>query len=838
MRALAKSFILLILPATAVSAAGTAAPVVGDLGKTERIEFVGLRHFPPKTLQKALDDDLDFLLAADPSAPLDEYLKTINTRLRAGYQRAGFPFAQIEAGADLERRRVVVSITEGRRYLAGPIRLVGASSVPQAAVARWLTSSHPAPHAEQRTGWELADGVRISDAFGEEPIWEPGKPAHFNAWSQDHLTKQVRLAFAEHGFFFPQLAVKAAPQRGGDSAELLIEVVDEGPSGIVGEIEILSTARNSRESILKLVDLAPGMPLTHARLAQIKQRLYDSARFARFDVHPLPPDVPNGPIKVRFELIETESAPLLTQPFSVEEEALLRFRHWLLNDVLAGDQDLVFSLRNPAGRLRLLRGVVSAQGGALRVDVLDPELSLGGRMLHSVQEWAGLSGKSKESDDSRCLLAMEAGPGLVGVYSPLRQKKYALPPSRKQVTAKLRVDPSLDPNHTVDANLGAGSRDRAESEPPRPFALNVELAPAAFVALAHNKNLSYQIEDRVLRIRSGGLLVEIDTATGRLVKAAITAGLNSEIGSLAARPGALRSEIEDIRSLGKAGANDYDVQRPFNSLAAFTSCELLFFERGLAGLATPADAKGLAVWQELLARYLLPPFDEWLPEENHDEGVNEFFLPNDPILPGQPPRNQRALAAAGFSLWLCRELFPSEAWPCALSRAAAYHYQGDANRRRRELTRVGVSDETGPVGLLAASYLASGVEPTLSQRLAARGQQRLSAADFRRDYQLLLSSRAPWIRAALAGLDRLRQLPQEEAEAAVGVLSGQLQYFVRDLIQAGRKNPSARIEAVLAEVLDKYWDARLQWYAKLFLRMLAEPPAAETAAAPKKPSAR
>lgn len=836
MRALAKSFILLILPTAAVSAAGAATPIVGNLGKTDRIEFVGLRHFSPKTLQKALDDDLDFLLAADPSAPLDEYLQTIKTRLRAGYQRAGFPYAQIEAGADLERRRIVVSITEGRRYAAGPIRLVGAASVPQAALARWLTSSHPAPHAEQRTGWELADGVRISDAFGEEPIWQPGKPARFNAWSQNHLTKQVRLAFAEHGFFFPQLVVKAAPQRGADTAELLIEVVDEGPSGVVGEIEILSTSRNSREAILKLVDLSPGMPLTHARLAQIKQRLYDSARFARFDVHPLPPENPNGPIKVRFELVETESAPLLTQPFSVEEETLLKFRQWLLNDVLAGDQDLVFSLRNPAGRLRLLRGVVSAQGGALRVDVLDPDLSLGGRVLHSVQEWAGLTSKSKASDDSRCLLAMEAGPGLVGVYSPLRQRKYALPPSRKQVTAKLRLDPSLDPNHSVEANLGAGAREQVESEPPRPFALNVELAPAAFVAFAHNKNLSYQIEDRVLRIRSGGLLVEIDTVTGRLVKAAITAGLNSEIGSLAARPGALRSEIEEIRRLGKGGANDFDARRPFNSLAAFTSCEMLFFERGLAGLATPSDAKGLAVWQELLVRYLLPPFDEWLPDE--DDGDEEFFLPNDPMLPGRPPRNQRALAAAGFSLWLCRELFPSNAWPCALSRVAAYHYQGDVNRRRRELTRVGLSDETGPVGMLIASYLASGVEPTLSQRLAARGLERLSAADFRRDYQLLLSSRAPWIRAALAGLDRLRQLPPEEAEAAVGVLSGQLQYFVRDLVQAGRKNPSARIETVLAEVLDKYWDARLQWYAKLFLRMLAEPPGAETARSLKKAPAR
>ena len=207
MRALAKSFILFILLSPFADAVSVAAPIVGELGRTDRIEFVGQRQFTPEVLKHALDDDLDFLLAADPAASLDEYLATVKTRLLAGYHRAGFADASIEAGADLQRRRVVVTISEGRRYLAGPIRLVGHTSVPQASLARWLTTSHPAPAAEQRTGWELADGVRITDAFGEEPIWEPGKPAHFNAWARGHLAKQVRLAFAEHGYFFPQLEV-------------------------------------------------------------------------------------------------------------------------------------------------------------------------------------------------------------------------------------------------------------------------------------------------------------------------------------------------------------------------------------------------------------------------------------------------------------------------------------------------------------------------------------------------------------------------------------------------------------------------------------------------------
>lgn len=832
MRALTSSTILLVLSAfTFTSSAIAAPPLAGELAATGRLEFTGQRQFTAEQLKRALDDDLDFLLAADPATPLDEYLGALKARLRAGYERAGFPEVAIEAGADLPRRRVAVSVSEGRRYLAGPVRLLGSSALSEAAISRWLTTPHPAPTAEQRTGWEVADGLRISDAFGEEPIWEPGKPAHFNAWARQHLTKQVYLAFAEHGYFFPQLEVKVAPNPRNGQAELQIEVFDDGPSGVVGEIEMLSTGKNSREAILKLIEFSPGAPLTHAKLAQIKKRLYDSARFARFDVRPQPPSQPDGPLRLKFELIEAEASPLLNQSFSPEEQSLLKLRQWLLDEIVSGDADLVLSLKNPAGRLRLLKAVVSAKGGTLRVDILDPSLSLGSRVLRNVQELTGLGDDAKSAAENKCLLAMEAGPGLLGAYSPLRDRKYAMAPDRKQLIAKLSLDPALESNRSVDLHLGASSREQDSGELSQPFALNVELAPAAFVALAHNKNLTHEIEEGVLNIKSGALVVEIDVETGRLIKAAITAGLNSELGSIVARRGAFRQETAELRTLA-GGANDFDARRPINSLAAFTSCELLFFERGLAGLATPADARGLSVWQGLLANYLLPPLDQWIAESV--EKQQEFFIPNTPAAPGEPPRNPSALAAAGFSLWVCRDLFPADSWPCIATRAAAYHYAGDAKRRRRELSRIGSSDQSGPIGLIVAAWLASGVEPKLSQRLAARGLENLSAADFRRDYQLVLGSRSPWIKSALAGIARLRDLSPDEVEAAANVLTGQSRYFMRDLVAAMRKHRDAPTETVLADVLDKYWDSRFQWYAKLLLRAMAEAPVAETVRAPKK----
>ena len=830
MRAFAKSTILLILSALAPHV-DAAPPTAGELASTARLELTGQRQFPAEQLKRALDDDLEFLLAADPSTPLDEYLSVLKARLRAGYERAGFPEIEIEAGVDLARRCVAVSISEGRRYLAGPVRLLGASSVAEAAISRWLTTSHPAPVAEQRTGWEVADGLRISDAFGEEPIWEPGKPARFNAWTRQHLTRQVYLAFAEHGYFFPQLEVRIAPNPRTGNAELLIEVFDDGPSGVVGEIEMLTTGKNSRDALLKLIEFSPGMPLTHARMGQIKKRLYESARFARFDLRPEPPANFGGPLRLELELVEAPSSPLLGQPFSPEEQALLNLRQWLLDEIVTGDADLVLTLKNPAARLRLLKAVVSARGGAVRFDILDPGMSLGGRVLHGVQELTGFGDDAKSAEENKCLLAMEAGPGLLGAYSPLRERKYAMTPDRKQLTAKLRLEASLEANHNVELHLGASSREQSPGEPSQPFALNAELAPAAFVALAHNKHLTYEMKEGVLEIKSGVLVVEIEAATGRLIKAAIAAGLNSELGSMVARRGAFRQETAELRTL-VGGENDFDPHRPVNSLAAFASCELLFFERGLAGLATLADMRGLAVWQALLANYFLPPLDQWIAESAEKEQA--FFIPNSPAKPGEPPRNPSALAAAGFSLWMCRGLFPAAAWPCVMARAAAYHYQGDRQRRRRELTRIGAAEQTGPIGYLVAAWLAANVEPELSRKLAARGLEKLSPEDFRHDYHLLLASQSPWIRSALAGIGRLRDLPAEEVNAAVNLMAGQSRYFLRDVVAALRKRRDASTETIVAAVLDKYWENRYQYYAKVLLRAMAEGPSQETARTPKK----
>lgn len=120
--------------------AHSASPAVEDLAAVDRLDFVGGRFASPEQLSSALDHDLEFLLACDPTAPLDDFLAIVARGLTAGYHRAGFALARVDARANLQTRRVTVTIDEGPRLRAGAVRLVGGGPLSPTNLADWLVA--------------------------------------------------------------------------------------------------------------------------------------------------------------------------------------------------------------------------------------------------------------------------------------------------------------------------------------------------------------------------------------------------------------------------------------------------------------------------------------------------------------------------------------------------------------------------------------------------------------------------------------------------------------------------------------------------------------------------
>lgn len=825
---------LAILGLAALSSPARSAPKAGDLAAADRLDMAGCHFASPERLRTALDHDLEFLLACDPAASLDDFLAVVARRLTAGYHRAGFALARVEARANLQTRRVLVTIDEGPRLRAGEVRLKGAGPLSAADLAAWLAAPPSAPTEEQRTHWQVEKGVDAGDSLQEKPIWVPGEPARISAWSRRQLLRQIHLAFAERGFFFPKLSVEFAPQPARGLAELIIEVRDPGPPGFLGTINVVGLQRNSPEQMLRHFQVAAGQHLDRALLARLQAQLYESARFAFVDAQPLAPETPGGPIRLSLRLIEMPDAPPLGQPFSAEEQALLMLRRWLTEQVGSGRDDLLVSLRDSSSGLRTARLVLSARGGALRLEVSDPGRALGDGVLSRLRKLTGAGAKEPPADRTECLLGLEMTGEALALYSPLRRRKFATTPTERQLGLRLALRPDPRDPRRLAVSIDPRVRSRGAGAA-QPVAFELDLSPAACVALAHLGEAPAKVEQGILRIKTKSLQIEADAASGRLLRAAVHDAKQTQQAIVGIAKGQLERAIGELRSTSTAYRNDYDARRPETASAAFAICELAHVGRAWEGLEAVGDTAGLDIWQGLLNAYMLPDLDG----EPAVRAVRDaYFIPSEPSSPGHPPRNENALLLAAGPLNWCHRLFPAESWPCRLSRAAVFYLASRDAEARQELVRVDRATDTGPLGYLTAALASLMIDPAMTHQLAARGLEKTDVGDFRRDYLLLLQSREGWVSSALAGLRQLSRLDTRQIESAVGVLPKPLGALVADLTGRLRELPDAPADVVLAGLLDDYWESGLRLRVRLALVWLSELSGSKAASAKAKTKAR
>lgn len=826
------SFYLALLGFALLSSpARCAPPSVGDLAATDRLDISGARYASPERLKRALDYDLEFLLACDPAAPLDEFLAVVARRLTAGYHRAGFARARVEARANLQTRRVAVQIDEGPRYRAGEVRLTGAAPLTAGDLLAWLAAPPTAASDEQRVHWQPEPGLDAGDSLNEKAIWLPGEPARISPWSRRQLLRQVQLAFAERGFFFPKLKLEILPLPAQGAAELVVEVRDQGPPGFLGPIEVVGLQRNSPEQVLHYLELTAGQHLDRVGLARLQAQLYESARFALIDAQPVAPETPGAPIKLVLKLVEMADAPPLGQPFSPEEQALLKLRSWLIEQVGSGRDDLTVSLRDTTAGLRTARLVLSARGGALRLDVSDPGRALGDGVFSRLRKLAGVGPKEPPAERTECLLGLEMTNESAAFYSPLRRRKFATAPGNKQLGLRLALRPDPRQPRRLAISLDPRVRARGAAQT-QPVAFELELSPAACVALAHLSEAPAKVVQGVLRVETKSLRLESDAASGRLLRAVVNDARQTQQASVSVGQGQLERAAAELRRAAGNFRNDYDPRRPDAALAAFAICELAHLGRAWEGLEAVGDTAGFDVWQGLLHAYFLPDLDDRPAAPTQRD---EYFIPSEPSSLEHRPRHENALWLAAGPLNWCRRLFPAESWPCRLSRAAVFYLAGRDGEARQELVRVDRSDQTGPLGYLASTVASLMIEPAMTRRMAAHGLEKSAITDFRRDYLLLLESRGPWVPSAMAGMKQLSQLDARRIDSAVGVLPKPLGQFVADLTGRLQELPDAPTDVVLAGLLDDYWETGLRLRVRLALVWLSElaapPPATAKAKA-------
>ena len=826
-------FALLVCCATAARAAP---PGVGEMGSVDRLDIAGAKFATPERLKESLASDLEYLLAAEPAAPLDRLLATICSRLEAGYRRIGFAKVVVEARPNLQSRRIVVAVNEGPRFRAGPVRIVGMTHLTPRDLAQWLAMPHPVDRDDARVAWKAADDLVVIDDFGEKPIWVAGEAARFNNWSREQLRRQVYLAFAQHGFFFPKLDVHVVPLESQQVAELVVEVEDEGPPAVGGPVEVVGAQRHSAETIARFLGLAPGQPFDRNRLSAIQARLYESGRFAFSAAIPEMPAERGQPPKLILKLVETPDGPLLGEAPSAEEQALLRLRAWLIEQFHSGKEDLLLTLRDASLGVRTIQTVVSARGVFLRADVSDPSRALSRGVFSKLRSLAGAN--PPKEDTMHCLAGLEITAEQIAIYSPMRDRLLAILPGEKQLSLRLKLHPDPRQPQRLALSLDPEVTRANAAQPGQPVTVDADLVPAAFMALAHVPDATCKVEQGVLRIKTKNALLEADATTGRLLKATVHDAKHDQEATLSPAPRRLENSIAEMRRIATGDHNDHDPRRPLTAMTAFGICELAHLWRAWEGVALAGDKQGFNTWQGLLAAYFLPDIDKQeVDEQSAHSSADRYFIPAEPLRAGHLPRSDNGLWMAAETLRTCRELFPAESWPCRLACAAVLYYASDDRGAQRELMRLDTAS-TGPAGHLLAALLAGMIEPTLVNRFATAGLEKLNIADFRRDYSLVLESRDPAVAAALNGLGQLAKLDPAQSQAAISVLPRPLASFLGDYVERQRTLPDAPTDVVLAGLLDDYWTGGLEIQARFLLRWLADASGRATARAKGKTKAR
>ncbi len=109
---------------------------------------------------------------------------------------------------------------------------------------------------------------------------------------------------------------------------------------------------------------------------------------------------------------------------------------------------------------------------------------------------------------------------------------------------------------------------------------------------------------------------------------------------------------------------------------------------------------------------------------------------------------------------------------------------------------------------------------------AAKGLTRLSAADFRHDYELFLDGDCVLQRCIANLAQGLASLDDGEVEALAALLPPDNAALLRRSVQLLRQRGDKSLSETLSPVLNELWDTRLKNLIENDLRKLAKPPAA------------
>lgn len=773
---------------TEAAPAKTARPVratLGNLCDPQRIEIKGAVSFSAGEIRTALLNDRELLAASTASSPLGPYLIALHDRLVAGYRHMGFPDPVADVALDHRHGRILIAVTEGMRYVAGSVRVQGASDPITAEIVSALIQRQPGDKACRRLAdqpldeqpWQWLD-KDFSPQATNGPLWVPNEPAPFDEVFMDEARRAVERAVAWQGFLSPKFEVKVAPREGAERiADLVIQFSDVGRAADVDRIEVTGVKRASVAKILEATGLKQGIRWTRFERDRVERVLWHSARLKTFDFELDTPAGPQAPLVMRLSVVENDRGPVFGEPASPAEEAILRVRQWVLDFARRGD-DLIFDGEAPgfgSGKL-----VISTQGTFLRF----------------------CSARSASPASEYELLV---APNAVGLYSTTRGRKLEFERMAAQCVALAQVkmlNPVKD-EQRYSLTVGFGSVGKSADHGEHPFRLDLLFAPVV---------LCDMLLDNPAKLSDGRLVLEGKCS----LRANLTTGefmMRSEaedglFGQITVKRGEFSREAQQLKTRTQGQPNDYRAGQPVASLARLIVDEPQLW---LAAGRQPPDKQLSQSLRGLIDRGVFGALDTALAKVRWDT-TGQFTVPAsrafDPMRNGNSTSLSSIAWMWGASLWLPK-IFPADSWPYWLCHDGLVAADGKTDLVQAAIGRVVQWDRTGPLAYIVLSQWYKHSAPRYSLPFARRGLTRLSTEDFRRDYDLLLNPSYIPGQCVLRLADAIRQMDEAEQArlraSAKAVFGEEVAAMIERLIESKERPSGQVLAAALDELWEKHW---------------------------------
>lgn len=767
---LAAAFLVVIFARPAWAAARAGDPpgsgCVGKFGDLSTIAIEGCKAVPENDVRLELRRCIAVQLAAAPATPIDEFVTAVKSNLLAGYFASGFPYAKVDVRLDDAGNPAAIVVDEGKQFLHGPVRLVGAKNIPIDRLSQLLTRS---------VGFDFkvdVDATQRSIQIGQ-PVhrgdkakipWETGKAAGFDPDSRQSLDNLVRVALQQAGFFRAEFTTELVPK--DDRAELVINITDEGDTASISKIEVTGNKRNDAASILSLVNLKEGQAVDLDRLFAIQQALWDSGRFKRHVLTMNASADRPGEHLLRIDLIEHPDIPPLTEKLSETDQAILKVRQWAESLEKSSSPDDEFLMSFGDDDLAATVAVQPRGGFAI---------------------WY-------RTKNANIDFALRVHPGELTVFSPAARQQYTFHFPGMPLNVKCSFLPSFENEdrwRSFDLAGGVSSADEAKQGDS--MKLLFRIAPVVLLDFTHSPQFTVELKDGVLNLKSASSTTRVDAASGRILE--ITSGIiRGEFGR-----GAFAKLVDRLNA-------DAPQVKPFARTEAIeAAASAAIAQTGVLDSRLPEGKRARAAnaLAKLSAAILDPSIDALADLYPITGGIRDFHIPGD-----HHPRDMAA-TMAGVAIWFPDALAPHGSWPWSLLHENLFAIAGPRTGIAREIERLAENPKTGPIACLAFAMSPMRSDP-FSRGLATIGKSRLNADACVLDLRPFYEGEATSARIGRNVVAQLQKMDPADVETVGELLPETWRATLIDFAAALRAAPAEDPSVAIPRAVKQIWEPRLR----------------------------